>query len=236
MSELIFVRHGQASFGAETYDKLSQAGIEQVRQLSRHWQELGESFHHLYAGELRRQQETASALLLHIEEPHRKIKVNPSFNEYSGDPLITIYLRDHAREGGFSDDLCLPIADERLFQKVFEAATARWIRGELIPTAADQEFEPWRDFQVRVHNAIDELMETHRNGSRVLISTSGGVIALALQRALGMPDEQVIATNWMVHNSSVSRIRYGNGRISLTMFNNLAHLEKPQLRHMVTYR
>lgn len=236
MSELIFVRHGQASFGAQSYDKLSPAGIEQVRQLSRHWGELGEKFDHLYAGNLRRQQETASELLQHVEGSPPEIRTNPAFNEYNGDPLIAIYLRDHATEGGFVPGLRLPIAEERLFQRVFEAATAKWIRGELVPGEEDVNFEPWQDFQKRVHSAMDELMDTHQNGSRVLISTSGGVIALALQRALGFPDAQVIATNWMVHNSSVTRIRYGNGKISLTLFNNLAHLERPELRHMVTFR
>ncbi|GIT63997.1 MAG: hypothetical protein Ct9H300mP22_3970 [Gammaproteobacteria bacterium] len=38
MSELILVRHGQASFGQKSYDKLSDLGIEQVRILARHWQ------------------------------------------------------------------------------------------------------------------------------------------------------------------------------------------------------
>ena len=132
--------------------------------------------------------------------------------------------------------MCLPIREERIYQKVFEAATAKWIRDELEPSDMDHGFEPWRTFQARVHNAMDELMETHQDGSKVLISTSGGVIALALQRALGFPDAQVIATNWIVHNSSVSRIRYGNGKISLTLFNNLAHLEKSDLQHMVTFR
>jgi broad specificity phosphatase PhoE len=236
MSELVFVRHGQASFGADSYDKLSQAGIEQVKQLSRHWRELGESFHHLYAGDLRRQQETARELLDHVEVSQRRIQVMPAFNEYNGDPLIAIYLRNHRREGGFPAELSLPIPEERLYQRVFEAATAKWIRDELEPADTDVGFEPWRDFQARVHSAMDELMEAHQNGSKVLISTSGGVIALALQRALGFPDAQVIATNWMVHNSSVTRIRYGGGKISLTLFNNLAHLEKPDLQHMVTFR
>jgi broad specificity phosphatase PhoE len=236
MSELIFVRHGQASFGSESYDKLSVAGIAQVKLLSKHWQTLGENFDHIYAGNLRRQQETASELLHHVHESSREPKIHPGFNEYNGDPLIKIYLRDHAQDGGFAQDLGLPIRDERLFQKVFEAATAKWIRNELQAQDHDTNFEAWKDFQNRVHSAIDELMARHQNGSRVLISTSGGVIALALQRALGFPDQQVITTNWMVHNSSVTKIRYGNGKVSLTMFNNLAHLEKPDLRHMVTFR
>ena len=63
MSELILVRHGQASFGQKSYDKLSDMGIEQVRILARHWQTVGEEFDHIYAGSLVRQQETAQELL-----------------------------------------------------------------------------------------------------------------------------------------------------------------------------
>jgi broad specificity phosphatase PhoE len=79
-------------------------------------------------------------------------------------------------------------------------------------------------------------MTRHGSGSKVLISTSGGVIAMALQRVLQFPDEQVIRTNWMLKNSSVTRIQYGNGKLSLVQFNNLAHLEKADMADMVTYR
>jgi broad specificity phosphatase PhoE len=83
---------------------------------------------------------------------------------------------------------------------------------------------------------MDEIMNLHQRGSKILISTSGGVIAMALQRVLQFPNPHVITTNWMVHNSAVTRIRYGQGRLSLSQFNNLAHLEKNDLAHMVTYR
>lgn len=236
MSELILVRHGQASFGAESYDKLSESGIEQVRLLAGHLQALGESFDHAYSGTLQRQRETARELMGLVRGRETAFSLHPGFNEYNGDPLMAIYLRDHAGDSGFDAGLRLPIREQRLFQKVFEAATAKWIRDELRPMPTDVEFEPWKQFQSRVHAAMEELMQRHQNGSRVLISTSGGVIALALQRALRFPDEQVISTNWMVHNSSVTRLRYGNGRISMTMFNSLAHLERPDRHHMVTYR
>lgn len=236
MSELVLVRHGQASFGAESYDKLSEPGIQQIRLLCRHWQDLGERFDCVYSGALQRQIETARELLPLHRGGESGYNILPAFNEYNGDPLIHIYLRDHAAEGRFDTALKPPIRDERLFQRVFEAATAKWIRNELVPDSSDTHFEYWADFQRRVHTAMDELMARHQNGSKVLISTSGGVIALALQRALGFPDAQVISTNWMVHNSSVTRLRYGQGKLSLTLFNNLAHLEKPDLKHMVTFR
>ncbi|MGB4249003.1 MAG: histidine phosphatase family protein [Pseudohongiellaceae bacterium] len=232
MSELIFVRHGQASFGAQSYDKLSPLGVEQVRLLADHWQTHGERFDHLYCGELLRQRETAAELLPLVEAP-AQIAVHPGLNEYDGGPLIDIYLRDHHPA---DSGVTLPILDRKLFQQVFEATTSKWIDGALTPAPHDKGFEAWHNFKSRVHNAIDELMARHSNGSRVLVSTSGGVIALALQRVLGLPDAQVIAANWMVNNSSVTRIRYGGGRVSLTLFNGLSHLEKPELRDKITYR
>jgi len=236
MSELILVRHGQASFGAESYDKLSDKGVEQVKILSQHWQALGERFDHIYSGTLLRQRETAQELLPLVEgEPTASVQLT-GFNEYNGDPLIRAHLRDMREAGDLSGPAQWPIQDERLFQKIFEKATARWIVDDLDPRDDIVDFERWSDFKARVYAALDEVMARHGSGSRVIVSTSGGVIAMALQRVLNFPDDQVIATNWMVRNSAVSRIIYGRGKLSLTQFNNLAHLETPEKQQLITFR
>lgn len=236
MSELILVRHGQASFGAESYDKLSDKGIEQVKILSQHWQALGERFDCIYSGTLLRQRETAHELLSLVDgEPTESVQL-PGFNEYNGDPLIRAHLRDMREAGDLSGPTAWPIQDERVFQKIFEQATARWIADDLDPRDDIADFERWGDFKARVYAALDEVMARHGTGSRVVISTSGGVIAMALQRVLNFPDDQVIATNWMVRNSAVSRIIYGRGKLSLTQFNNLAHLETPEKQQLITFR
>ena len=36
MSEIYFIRHGQASFGEENYDRLSDLGVKQAKYLARH--------------------------------------------------------------------------------------------------------------------------------------------------------------------------------------------------------
>lgn len=236
MSELVLVRHGQASFGAESYDKLSKLGVSQVRHLCAHWQALGERFDHLYCGTLLRQQETAAELLPLLTAPNALPLQLAALNEYSGDPLIKAYLNNHAIDEGFDPVPDWPLKDERLFQRVFEAATARWIGDELAADPEDNEYESWSQFRERVHHAIDDIMARHQKGSRVLISTSGGVIAMTLQRVLEIPDRHVISTNWMVHNSSVTRIKYGGGKLSLTQFNSLPHLEKVDLQQLITYR
>ena len=236
MSELILVRHGQASFGADSYDKLSEKGVEQVKLLCRHWQSLGEQFDHIYSGQLVRQRETAAELLPLLRDGDAVSQEIAALNEYNGDPLLKIYLRKYAQSEGFDPLPEWPVKDARLFQSLFEAATTRWISNGLEPDEEDTEFEPFADFRARVHDALDDIMNRHRGGSRVLLSTSGGVIAMSLQRVLGFSDEQVINTNWMVHNSSVTRIKYGGGKMSLTQFNSLPHLEKVDLQHFVTYR
>ncbi|MDO8908312.1 MAG: histidine phosphatase family protein [Pseudohongiella sp.] len=234
MSELILVRHGQASFGADSYDKLSPVGLRQAQILSQHWQALGEQFDACYAGTLIRQQETAAALQPLVKS--ESTVIHAGFNEYNGDPLLRIYLRDHAIHEGFPAGLALPIKDRKAFQLVLEAATQHWINGTLQADSGDADFESWKDFQARVHGTLDELMQLHTGGARVLISTSGGVIALALQRALNLPDNRVIEANWMVHNSSVTRLVYGRGKVSLGCFNALPHLETPGLRELITFR
>ena len=234
VSELILVRHGQASFGADSYDKLSPVGERQACLLAQHWQLMGEQFEVAYSGTLLRQQQTAAALMGLVKQ--QGIVTHPGLNEYNGEPLLRIYLRDHAHREGFAADLQLPLRDRKTFQRVLEAATQHWINGTLLASADDTDFESWKSFYARVHDTLDELMRTHSGGARVLVSTSGGVIALALQRALNLPDNQAIATNWMVNNSSITRLVYGRGKVSLGCFNALPHLETPHLKDLITFR
>ena len=105
MSELIFVRHGQASFGEDSYDKLSQLGIEQVRILARHWQKTGEQFDFLYSGTLQRQKETAAELMSLVKNNQVEPIEHSWLNEYNADPLIRIYLRNHSVNEGLDPKL-----------------------------------------------------------------------------------------------------------------------------------
>ena len=63
MSEIYLIRHGQASFGEEVYDKLSPMGIRQARVLARHLARLNPSFDMVYCGTMERQRVTAQEVL-----------------------------------------------------------------------------------------------------------------------------------------------------------------------------
>jgi len=44
MSEIFFVRHGQASFGSDDYDRLSPLGVRQAKILARYLAQTGKIF------------------------------------------------------------------------------------------------------------------------------------------------------------------------------------------------
>jgi broad specificity phosphatase PhoE len=93
MAELILVRHGQASFGAENYDKLSELGWRQSRWLGEYFAERGASFDRVIRGSLRRHDET----LRGIGEGMGKAlegDEDPRLNEYDSHALLQAHLKE----------------------------------------------------------------------------------------------------------------------------------------------
>ena len=58
MGTLYLVRHGQASFGAADYDRLSALGERQSVRLGAYWRERGVVFNAVLTGTLRRHRQT----------------------------------------------------------------------------------------------------------------------------------------------------------------------------------
>jgi broad specificity phosphatase PhoE len=63
------IRHGQASFGSENYDRLSQKGRIQARVVAEYLEAAGISADLIYSGEMKRQTGTAAA---RVFARHRK--------------------------------------------------------------------------------------------------------------------------------------------------------------------
>ncbi len=228
MSELFIVRHGQASFDADDYDQLSEVGYQQAAILADHWQSMERRFDSLYCGSLKRQKQTAEGVAKQVNNPEPGIL--EGLNEYSSHEILNAYREQFAAADGFAADGNMK--ERGFFQRFLEAACLRWVRGEL----ESGDIEKFADFKARVGNAFAKIMEENAKGKKVVVATSGGVIALAVQTVLKMPDEQAINLNWMVYNSSVTRINYSGSRVSLSVFNSIPHLEQPHQRDKITYR
>ena len=90
MSSVHLVRHGQASFGADDYDRLSELGWKQSRRLGEYWQERGQVFDRVIMGTLRRHDETWQGIAqgLGLKEADWPVQRTPSLNEYDSAAVI----------------------------------------------------------------------------------------------------------------------------------------------------
>jgi broad specificity phosphatase PhoE len=236
MGYLVLVRHGQARTFDKDSDQLTAVGEEQARALGRFWLRQNVAFDEIYSGALVRQRRTAEL----AGEPFTEagaawppLQTTPELNEYDSIGILNRLLPALAeRDAGFRD---LVAAFEenrhgpdrnRYFQRMFEAVTTVWMRGEMELDGV----EPWGTFRDRVRATIQRIITAPGSGRRVAVFTSGGVIGLAVQSALGAPDRQALEVNWRVRNCSLTEFVFGRGRLSFDSFNAIPHLNDPGLR------
>lgn len=236
MSRIVLIRHGQASFGKDRYDRLSEMGWRQARVLASHWFEAGVSFDAVCSGELERQQDTAQAVLAHYEGRERPLpllETVPEFNEY---PSRAIFLHYYPRvlrdDPSLEIDTARPPGDRKAFQRVFEAVVRRWTEDPAPPP----EIIGWDDFRATVASGLKKLLSRNGRGSRTAVFTSGGPISAAVQEVLGLPTEETFRLAWIIRNASVTEFLYDGERISLLSFNGTAHLEREGDPSVITYR
>lgn len=227
MSQLLLIRHGQATpFEADT-DRLSELGERQARQVGAalHAEHLHVT--HLLHGPMVRQRRTAllAAEGLNWPTPQEDARLA----EYDGDGLLRCLApklaeRDAEFAGRvqrFEQEKTGPQRNKHL-QAVFEPLTGAYLRGELL----HPEVESWADFGTRVQSAMREV--TQLSGATVLVFTSGGVIGSVVASVLKAPPETALALNWRIKNGSFTRLTFGGGRVSLDSFNETGHLGELQ--------
>lgn len=235
MSEICFVRHAQASFGKENYDRLSSLGMRQAEILADYLVRAGLDFHAVYSGSMERQIGTAkkvlSAMGNRVGEPD--LRIVPELNEYDSRLVIRSHVPDLIREDpAVSDALAQMYTDHRSFQMVFERAVLRWISGR-----KDVEgVETWKAFKARVHKGVKMIMEENGRKKRILVFSSGGAISTVMQLALSLRDEETIRLSWEIQNTSLSVFKYSGKAFSLSSFNSVAHLELLRDPALLTYR
>jgi broad specificity phosphatase PhoE len=236
MSKIYMVRHGQASFGKENYDQLSEKGRKQCRLLAEHLIKTGLSFDAVYAGDMARQKDTAREMIAVYRAYDRSLPepcIMPEFNEYSSRDIIMAHIGDMAQEDALlKTDLESFYVDKKSFQRVFEKIMARWISGEIDKPGVIR----WRDFCECVQSGLRKVMAENGRKKKILICTSGGPISAVVQMTLGLSDEKALRIAWHLINTSVTTLVYDDDRVELTTINNTAHLELLNDPEWITHR
>ena len=134
MSTIYLIRHGQASFGAENYDCLSDLGIKQSRILGQSLNRINRRFHAIYQGSLKRHIQTADEVLRCFSEaghhPPKPI-ICDDFNEYDAIAVWQHHISVMTEQNpSIRNDLKYLKTDAGAFQKIFEQVTESWISGK----------------------------------------------------------------------------------------------------------
>ncbi|HKM67800.1 MAG TPA: histidine phosphatase family protein [Candidatus Acidoferrum sp.] len=239
MSVVFLVRHAQASFLEPNYDKLSKLGEAQARLLGEYWVGQKIVFDRACTGPCIRQKDTLSL----VSDTCRKAGIQfpeplvvPEFDEYQGEAVL-----ERSLPGLLENDQSIrnlhaefqsssSSAGRRgAFQKLFEAVIGKWVRGTICVPG----LETWLEFCSRVNSGLTNCLSTGARGERVVIVTSGGPIAVAMQRALQLSGESTLTMSWMSRNSSWSEFIYSGERFTLSSFNCHPHIGDAA---MLTYR
>ena len=240
MALLTLVRHGQASFMQDDYDKLSALGQQQSRILGQYWLRTGASIDQVYYGPAKRHVHTGEL----VAEVFRKAGERfpdplpaPELDEYPGIEVFRTFLpglmekhediralEESFRNAGEKSD-----SASRLYDRLFQRITRMWVAGEL----DSAEVERWVQFCGRIDAGITRIRENAGAHRRIAVFTSGGVIAATVRLALDLSPQRTLELSWTPRNASYTEFLTSGERFSLSSFNNHPHLEDAAL---LTYR
>jgi len=239
MGRVLLIRHAQASFLEQNYDKLSAIGEAQARRLGQYWVGLKMVFDRVFSGPRVRQKDTARIVAEVYRDaglPFPELVIMDEFDEYQGDAVLEQGLprllesNSEVRElhGAFQSSSS---PDRRLanFEKLFEMLITKWVDGEVVlPTV-----ESWAEFCARVDHGLSQCTSANGRGQQLAIFCSGGPIGVAMRRAFHLSSQDTLRAAWMLRNCSYSEFLFSNNRFTLSTFNAFPHLEDVSL---LTYR
>jgi broad specificity phosphatase PhoE len=212
---ICLVRHGQASFGAEDYDALSDLGRAQAVAVGRELARRDLRDPHLISGTLTRQRDTAR-LIAETARFSQPLRQDPRWNEYDHLALLARYAPSASHTHSVQD--------------VLDRALLAWMAE---PGAADG--TTWDSFAEGAAATQAELSATLGRGRDAVVVTSGGLLAALCGTLLSLPPEGVVALNRVTVNASITTLAVGRSGTSLLTFNDHAHFAGHQ-RRLLTYR
>ncbi len=237
MGRLLLIRHAQASFLEQNYDKLSAIGETQARRLGQHWARQKILFDGVCSGPPVRHKQTAKIVAavyrdagIPFPEP---VKI-PEFDEYQAEAVLKqglprlVESNEEVRK--LHQAFQSSSGSDRLanFERMFELLITKWVDGEVVLPAV----ESWPEFCARADHGLSQCMSNGR-GQQLAIFCSAGLIGVAMRRALHLSSQHTLRTTWMVRNSSFSEFLFSKDRFTLSTFNAFPHLDDVSL---LTYR
>ncbi|MEJ7605654.1 MAG: histidine phosphatase family protein [Bryobacteraceae bacterium] len=239
MSLLTLIRHGQASYMSEDYDRLSGIGQEQARKIGVFWARHRWTFDQVFYGPAKRHlhtMEIARNVVTSADLPWPDPVLVPGFDEFDAfqvmKAMVPVLVERDANvdrlHREFRQNQSSPQAG-KVLQALFEEVARHWCSGEFdIP-----EIESWDTFRSRIASAIELVRAAATKSSSVAVFTSGGPIAATIAQVLNLDSHKAIEFVWLSRNCSYSEFLFTGDRFSMSSFNSFPHLDDHSL---LTYR
>ena len=225
MSELFLVRHAQASYGTDDYDRLSDLGHRQARWLGEHFRQRELAFDRVVCGSMVRHHETAYGILRGMGRESAAFDTDPAWDEFDFQAIVAAYLEEHEEE------LPAPGASKATFSRILRAALLAWAENRLRAALPER----WDHFDARVRAGLGDLTSDAGDGCKILLVSSGGAISTALRHVLEAPAATMVRMNLQLRNSSISHLFFNSRDIHFSGFNHAPHLDRPDRAGAVTY-
>jgi broad specificity phosphatase PhoE len=221
MGTLYLVRHGQASFGADNYDVLSELGQRQAQRLGQYLRERDVRFEAAITGTLQRQRQTHAGICQGLGQQLPALEL-AALNEYDSHALIAAV---------HPEPLARPDTPELYRQhfRLLRQALQAWIAGQIAP-AGMPSYAQWCQ---GIEAALDHVRQQHQGA--VLMVSSGGPIASAVAHVMQAAPTSWIELNLRIRNASLTQFEFNPKRHSLLTYNTLPHLDGPAYADWVTY-
>ena len=221
MGTLYLIRHGQASFGADDYDQLSDLGMRQSVRLGEYLAGKGLRFEATLTGSLRRHRQTyagirqGAGISLEAQE-------FTGLNEYDSAAVVAA-VHPHPLEK--------PDTPEKYRQhfRLLRDGLTQWANGVVSPRGMPSYVE----FVAGVNTVLAHVLRQH--DGNVLLVSSGGPIATAVGQVLGATPETTIELNLRIRNSALTEFVFTPKRHMLLTYNTLPHLDDARYADWVTY-
>ncbi len=194
MGTLYLVRHGQASFGEDNYDRLSPLGHQQAHRLGEYlrqrFEREGVQIDSVLMGSLTRHRESWEGITQGAGRSHNAANW-PGLNEYDSEALI---------EAIHPEPLAKPDTPElyRHHFRLLRDALKAWMDGRVQPKGMPN----YTDFVGGIEAALDPVRQ--QCSGNALIVSSGGPISTAVGRVLGTPPETTIELNLRIRNTALT--------------------------------
>ena len=211
MGTLYLVRHGQASFASDDYDRLSPLGARQCERLGEWFREKGVTFEGLITGTLRRHTQSFEAIARGLGVQPQALAM-PGLNEYDSESIVRAIHPAPLQRPQSAEDV-------RQHFRLLRDGLLVWMEGRTQP----DRMPSYEQFRAGVVQALDHVRTRHSGD--VLMVSSGGPISTAVAHVLGAPAPAIVELNLRMRNSAVTEFAFTPKRHALVTFNTLPHLE-----------